>query len=772
VAESAAYCAAVDGADPSPAMAVPINATQAIVLRGRSRGRTFSGNELQYLTAIGPFISSKGCASLGGRDMAARLTALLEVAEILSGVMDLDALIVTIMDRACSLLHSERCSLFLVDIEKQELVSCFQGGLDRKLRVPLSRGIVGHTATTGETINIPDAYNDPRFDQSVDRKTGFKTKMLLTVPIYNNRGEIAGVTEMINKIDDSPFDDEDIRMLVAFNVFCGISLDNTKLYQGSLDLTRQLRSFVELSSNLNTTKTVKDVLDGILSSAAAVIHAARATVYLYDSDTGALDEFLAMGETDSLQQIFALEAVKERALKNYPKEIIAMKLRLQELATSGPPSDLDGMKVSRLGSVFDGGRNSQSQRDLGSDAGDPHARNLIAIPLLASNGKMLGVMELTCAWKITKEDEKLLDCFAVFASVSLEKSELQEIATKGVVESTIKHWIADSERKGFEIPEKLRLGPDKLEQVFTVNFDAPLFDGTGHFKVLWAVFDRFHLLEAFKVTNEKLFKFISAISETYKKVPYHNWRHAVDVTQFVQYEAGIVGLPDMVTAQELFGLIVAAICHDANHDGFTNVYNEKAETPLGILFKNQSVMETHHCSVAIGIISKEESNVFAALNGDDYKAMWTMIITLILSTDMAKHFGFLKDVAARLDEGPLDMTVAHDRLMAMDLILKCADISNVSRPFEMANKWCDVLCEEFFRQGELESTHGMEYTSPLNDRAHLDKAKSQIGFYTFVCLPLYQSAARAMPALQVNVDQVLSNLAVWKAAQTPAAESS
>jgi hypothetical protein len=106
--------------------------------------------------------------------------------------------------------------------------------------------------------------------------------------------------------------------------------------------------------------------------------------------------------------------------------------------------------------------------------------------------------------------------------------------------------------------------------------------------------------------------------------------------------------------------------------------------------------------------------------------------------------------------------------MMMNLILKCGDISNVSRPFEMANRWCDVLCEEFFRQGELEATHGMEYTSPLNDRAHLDKPKSQIGFYTFVCLPLYQMAARAMPALQVNVEQVQSNLATWKAAQSPA----
>jgi hypothetical protein len=216
---------------------------------------------------------------------------------------------------------------------------------------------------------------------------------------------------------------------------------------------------------------------------------------------------------------------------------------------------------------------------------------------------------------------------------------------------------------------------------------------------------------------------------------------------------------------ELFGLIVSAVCHDANHDGFTNIYNEKAETPLGILFKNQSVMETHHCSVSIGVISQDETNIFSNLNGDEYKQMWTMMIALILSTDMAKHFPFLKEVAAVLDAGPLDMTNPRHRFYAMNLTLKCADLSHVARPFEIANKWCDVLCEEFFRQGELEATHGMEYTSPLSDRAHLDKPKSQIGFYTFVCLPLYQMAAKVMPELQANVEQVQSNLAVWKAAQ-------
>ena len=114
------------------------------------------------------------------------------------------------------------------------------------------------------------------------------------------------------------------------------------------------------------------------------------------------------------------------------------------------------------------------------------------------------------------------------------------------------------------------------------------------------------------------------------------------------------------------------------------------------------------------------------------------------------------------DEGKFTLDNQSNRELLLKLLLKSSDISNVARPFELADKWCDVLCEEFFRQGDLEKASGMEYTSTNNDREHLDKPKSQIGFYTFVCLPLYQTAARVFPELQANVEQVQSNLKIWK----------
>lgn len=775
------YCAEVDGDEHEAVLAVPFSSDHdelAVVLRGKENGEEFTiGDEIQLRNLL-PILAKAVFDALECDDgydstFAMRLKALLEVAESLSGVLDIDSLVPTIMEKACMLLHTERCSLFLVDNTRQYLVTRFHGGLDKAIQLPIDRGIVGHTATTGNIVNIPDAYKDSRFDDRVDKETGFKTKAILTVPIFNNRGEIAGVTEMINKEDGGEFDESDIKMLMAFNVFCGISLDNARLYQASLDLTRQLRGFVEMSSALNSqTKTVRDVLTEIAEQAKNVISASRCTFFMRNDEDSTLNQFVSIGEHNEHGTKFASIAAAERKDRIFIRGDVdgaghVYDARTPRRAAGGDSEDDDrrssassNSSMSRVASVFVREQHSVGNKDEG---------HILCFPLLTSDSRVLGVMELCARSKVMPEDLKLLDCFSVFATVSIEKDELKEIAEFGRVEVKIKQYMTEEERKSCtQVPKALQIPPEKQETVFRINFDAPAWDGTGHFQILFAIFSTFNLFEEFQITNEKFYKFLSEISQTYNKVPYHNWRHAVDVTQFVTYEIKTAKLENAFTKRELLGLIVAAICHDANHDGFTNVFNVKAETPLGILFKNQSVMETHHCSVAIGVLSKEDCNLFEKLNATEVKEMWNLVITLILTTDMAKHHDFLKQVAERLTTGPLNNDDAEDRFMEMQLILKCADISNVSRPFELADKWCDVLCEEFFRQGDLEKTSGMEYTSPLNDRAHLDKPKSQIGFYTFVCLPLYQAAARAIPPLQVNVDQVESNLAIWKSANAKA----
>lgn len=782
----------VDGNGDQAILCVPCQLDEArrwaIVLRGRVSPPHYSRCDEHTLLALTPF----ACKSISAAilppselpqfdDFESRFQALLEIAMTLSGQLDIDNLIPMIMSRACSLLNAQRCSLFLIDKNTNMLTTRFANGVEKGLQIPITQGIVGQSATTGAILNIPDAYADPRFNKQIDIETGFRTNTILSVPILNNRGEIIGVTEMINKKAGLLFDDEDIRMMNAFNVFCGISLDNAKLYQASLDLSRQLTIFTEMSSAIKEDAS-DQTLKSIVMNAKNTIGASGAVLYIYNSDDRSFQIKEQVGKGATYGTTFAEKAVQDREDKIFsPEDIDDLLFPTQGGASKLGQEDSDDSFdsiSSRPITPTKGSTGSNRVSMLLSSATASQLpeinirETIVAIPLLNNESSILGVFQLSCPWQVIPEDVKMLKSYAVFASLIIERHNLKGIAEYGQDEVEMNTWMTAEEKKSMtQIPAKLVIPEDVLkDNVFTIKFNSLEWDGIGHFKVLFAIFHYFDFFQIYNITNEKFFRFLYAIRSMYKKVPYHNWRHAVDVTQFVTYQIMISGLEKVFSKFELFSLVVAAICHDANHDGFTNIYNIKAETPLGILYKNQSVMETHHCSIAIQIMSREECNLLAALKQDEYIEIWSLIIQYILATDMARHFEILKRFNDIYDGGDFTMQRHDHRVMLLYMILKCGDISNVSRPFELADRWCDVLCEEFFRQGDLEQAQGMAYTSDLNDRSHLDKPKSQIGFYTYVTLPMFQAAGKAVPALDVNMRQVLSNLSVWKRKHAEALE--
>ncbi|XP_022823228.1 dual 3',5'-cyclic-AMP and -GMP phosphodiesterase 11 isoform X7 [Spodoptera litura] len=101
-------------------------------------------------------------------------------------------------------------------------------------RFPINIGITGYVATTGETVNIPDAYLDPRFDPSVDEGTGFKHNTILCMAIKNSEGRIIGVIQLINKFDELLFTKNDENFVEAFAIFCGMGIHNTHMYEKAI----------------------------------------------------------------------------------------------------------------------------------------------------------------------------------------------------------------------------------------------------------------------------------------------------------------------------------------------------------------------------------------------------------------------------------------------------------------------------------------------------------------------------------------------------------
>ncbi len=169
---------------------------------------------------------------------AGRLDLILDVTRKLMGVTDLAALLREIATATTKIIDCDRATVFLVDREKGELWSKVALGAD-EIRVPLGAGIAGTVAATGTTIAVPDAYADPRFDQEVDRRTGYRTRNLLTFPMTGHDGTVIGVFQAVNKRGGA-FSEEDEGTLSSLAASAAVCVENAQLVEGQRGLWMSL----------------------------------------------------------------------------------------------------------------------------------------------------------------------------------------------------------------------------------------------------------------------------------------------------------------------------------------------------------------------------------------------------------------------------------------------------------------------------------------------------------------------------------------------------
>jgi adenylate cyclase len=141
----------------------------------------------------------------------------------------LEQVIEVFTEKIVELLDAERGTLFLLDDARGELwskVATTEGGPMFEIRIPRRSGIAGAVAESGESLNIPDAYEDPRFDRSVDEASGFRTRSVLCLPLKDQKGGVLGVAQILNKRGGKPFDESDERRFREFIASLGIILES------------------------------------------------------------------------------------------------------------------------------------------------------------------------------------------------------------------------------------------------------------------------------------------------------------------------------------------------------------------------------------------------------------------------------------------------------------------------------------------------------------------------------------------------------------------
>lgn len=189
----------------------------------------------EFANSMGIILESCNSFYLAARNQRG-VTALLKATSCLAQSLDLEKTLRAVMDEARNLMQADRSTLFLLDREKEELwskIAKADGKTFMEIRIPSDRGIAGFVASTGQTLNIPNAYEDPRFDPTTDKRTGYLTRNILCMPVFNSEGILIGVTQLINKYQGS-FTSSDEEFMRAFNIQAGIALENAQLFESVL----------------------------------------------------------------------------------------------------------------------------------------------------------------------------------------------------------------------------------------------------------------------------------------------------------------------------------------------------------------------------------------------------------------------------------------------------------------------------------------------------------------------------------------------------------
>ena len=291
----------------------------------------------------------------------------------------------------------------------------------------------------------------------------------------------------------------------------------------------------------------------------------------------------------------------------------------------------------------------------------------------------------------------------------------------------------------------------------------------------------------YRLPRDRLVTLLLATRRQYKherEVHYHNWRHAVDVTQstytFLR-GAGALDPPDeggasrqsngldgLLTPFDALALVVSAIGHDVGHPGVNNPFLVACKHPLAQTYNDKSVLENYHCAAYSQLLRRHWPSLS---NAPGFRAR---MISTILATDMQRHFEYMShlgDLTVKVKKREAEVAdwsdneQQHARELTLALLMKAADISNVARPFATSSKWAKVLMNEFARQGELEAELNMPtclFGGPPNKSDLLAAAQSQKGFITLFAYPLFQGIAEIVPSMSTPCAELRNNLQAWE----------
>jgi GAF domain-containing protein len=367
-----------------------------------------------------------------------RFASVLKVANTLLSETELDAVVANIVSQVPDLLDADRCTLYFTDRDRQELIVTKGSSHGRpkslvswifgqsnapelpfpegknEIRFGMSKGLAGHVARTGETLNIIEAHADPRFNAQMDKETGYKTRNMLCVPMCDDNKNIIGVIQAINKNPSAPcFDSEDEALLHTFAAQAVLAVHNSMLFGSTKRARQQSDALLEVTKALSSELNIEALLRIIVTKVQKLLNSERCTVFIVDRDNNELytNEDLSFGMGP------ALPINHERSsMIRFPMDRGIAGSVATTLATVNIP---DAYKDSRFNQQMDKATGFRTRSILCMSIRVPRKTEAIGVIQCMNKRTPTG------DWGVFDQgDEKLLAAFCTQAAVAIENSRL------------------------------------------------------------------------------------------------------------------------------------------------------------------------------------------------------------------------------------------------------------------------------------------------------------------------------------------------------------
>lgn len=268
-------------------------------------------------------------------------------------------------------------------------------------------------------------------------------------------------------------------------------------------------------------------------------------------------------------------------------------------------------------------------------------------------------------------------------------------------------------------------------------------------------------LKELNINRHKLQTFIDVTFKEYYDIMFHNYHHALTTLNYtillVKLIEKDINYPRKCEKMSLissFTLYLAALVHDVQHPGNTNVYEVNLRSLRATKYDNVSVLENHHIEIALGLLALPECDITDGMTDDNIDYFQRHLRSNILATDLTRH----SDLVTQLKGYTSAVSDVLPVTLLAQIILHTADISNCTRKFTISLAWVNLLREEFKNQYAKEIMHNLPLSSHMKECSPIDKYKSEIGYINFIVLPLWVAIVDMFPGLQSTVDRINANI--------------